>query len=234
MRGKNFYYATLIVGITAVLTVGITLKLSRSRRATPVPTAPDTSLLARATTPADEYRGAQKETIKVHGHWTIDVRNPDGTLVTHREFENGLVGAATLAQILARQKTPGAWAIFLNGDVCNGPPGPQGNTGACVITEQSTLSTSFGDAAVFFTLTVDMGSGATASALVLNGNATAVRAGAINSVTTYNEPCNSTLSPVACRTAPSGITPITSTTLASPVNVAAGQIVQVSVVISFS
>jgi len=27
----------------------------------------------------------------VHGHWTIDVREPDGTLVSHNEFENALV-----------------------------------------------------------------------------------------------------------------------------------------------
>ena len=28
--------------------------------------------------------------IKVHGHWTIEVRNPDGSVATHREFENSL------------------------------------------------------------------------------------------------------------------------------------------------
>src|SRR3989442_5421961 len=57
--------------------------------------------------PRAESKGGQVEGIKVHGHWTIEVRNPDGTLVTRREFENGLVGASGLAQILARQKTPG-------------------------------------------------------------------------------------------------------------------------------
>src|SRR5713226_6208411 len=41
--------------------------------------------------------GGQKEGIKVHGHWTIDVRNPDGTLVTHREFENSLAASGTLS-----------------------------------------------------------------------------------------------------------------------------------------
>ncbi|HSP62450.1 MAG TPA: hypothetical protein VLQ90_05665, partial [Pyrinomonadaceae bacterium] len=61
MRRKNFYYATLIVGITVALTGAITLKLSRSRSATPVPPASSAPLVARATTPADEYRGAQKE-----------------------------------------------------------------------------------------------------------------------------------------------------------------------------
>jgi len=28
--------------------------------------------------------------VKVHGHWTIDIKNPDGKITTHREFENSL------------------------------------------------------------------------------------------------------------------------------------------------
>src|SRR5437879_3747133 len=32
--------------------------------------------------------GGPQEGIQVHGAWTIDVREPDGTLVEHREFEN--------------------------------------------------------------------------------------------------------------------------------------------------
>jgi hypothetical protein len=30
------------------------------------------------------------EGIKVHGHWTVEVRNPDGKVVSHSEFENSL------------------------------------------------------------------------------------------------------------------------------------------------
>jgi hypothetical protein len=57
--------------------------------------------------------------IKVHGHWIIEVRNPDGSLVTHREFENEIqiAGVATLASLLARRATPGAWAIGLGDPV---------------------------------------------------------------------------------------------------------------------
>ena len=49
--------------------------------------------------------------IQIHGHWTIEVREPDGTLVTHREFDNALVatGPETLASILSRQRSPGLW-----------------------------------------------------------------------------------------------------------------------------
>jgi len=59
------------------------------------------------------------EGIQVHGHWVIEVRKPDGKVVTHREFENALVqggvndGPAFLASILGRVVTPGSWQISL-------------------------------------------------------------------------------------------------------------------------
>ncbi len=74
--------------------------------------------------------------IKVHGHWTIDVLNPDGSLVKHVEFENALtlVGAETLPLILGRAATPGAWAIGLG----YGAAGPDTGPGPC---NQQTAST---------------------------------------------------------------------------------------------
>jgi hypothetical protein len=56
--------------------------------------------------------------IKVHGHWTIEVKNPDGTLVTHREFENSIApgnggGAQLLASVLSRAVTQGSWSVEL-------------------------------------------------------------------------------------------------------------------------
>src|SRR5580704_12645686 len=61
----------------------------------------------------------QTEGIKVHGHWTIEVRNPDGTLVDHREFENSLApanggnGAGLLAALLGRVVSAGSWSVVL-------------------------------------------------------------------------------------------------------------------------
>jgi hypothetical protein len=73
------------------------------------------------------------EAVKVHGHWTIEVRNPDGTLVKHVEFENSLDpgfslttsngavvvpgGAALLNAMLAGAASPdpASWGIFLLG-----------------------------------------------------------------------------------------------------------------------
>ncbi len=72
------------------------------------------SLRVGAQAPANGTR-APKEGITVHGHWTIDVRQPDGTLVTHREFENALTaqGAALIADLLAGRVVPSNWRIGL-------------------------------------------------------------------------------------------------------------------------
>jgi hypothetical protein len=48
------------------------------------------------------YRGSH-EGITVHGHWTIEVRNPDGSLVRHVEFENSLDPGFTTANPTAGQ-----------------------------------------------------------------------------------------------------------------------------------
>ena len=68
-----------------------------------------------AFVPAALAQGPQ-EGIKVHGHWVIDVRNPDGTLASHAEFENALMpsGAETLARILGRTAdNPLGWTVGL-------------------------------------------------------------------------------------------------------------------------
>lgn len=59
--------------------------------------------------------GGPTEGIRVHGHWTIVVRNPDGTVASRHEFENALVsdGATVLAQLLGRQVTPIYWTVEL-------------------------------------------------------------------------------------------------------------------------
>ena len=36
--------------------------------------------------------GGNHEGVKMHGHWVIDVKNPDGTIAEHRDFENTITG----------------------------------------------------------------------------------------------------------------------------------------------
>ncbi|MFZ3329008.1 MAG: hypothetical protein WA197_00140 [Candidatus Acidiferrales bacterium] len=81
------------------------------------PVASSTAAMKTSASPASPK--GMSTGIKVHGHWIIEVRNPDGSLVTHREFENEIQvsGVATLASLLARTATPGAWAIGLGDPV---------------------------------------------------------------------------------------------------------------------
>lgn len=62
--------------------------------------------------------------IKVHGRWTIVVRNPDGSVASRHEFENSLQldGATLLPAVLGGFATPGSMVIAL---------GAQSSGGAC-------------------------------------------------------------------------------------------------------
>ena len=52
---------------------------------------------------ADSPDGSEEA--QVHGHWVIQVRNADGTLVSHREFDNPLApgGQGSLAKVLSKR-----------------------------------------------------------------------------------------------------------------------------------
>jgi hypothetical protein len=134
---------------------------SQSSAARPVVAAPVTSpsVQSSSATPAAKQAVTQNssakstaakgesEGIKVHGHWTIEVRNPDGKIVSHTEFENALSpgfvfplpgsfalesvqlpgGSAFLSAVMTGQAvvTPENWAILLEG-----PSGLTGLSGA--------------------------------------------------------------------------------------------------------
>ncbi len=86
-------------------------------------------------TPISVRAQAPQEGITVHGDWVIDVRQPDGTLVQHHEFQNALithtsgVGVSTgidlLSRLLANPTDPvvngGQWQIVLGGGEVAGP-----------------------------------------------------------------------------------------------------------------
>lgn len=73
-------------------------------------------ILLPAFAPAAFAQGPQ-EGIKVHGHWVIDVRNPDGALASHTEVENALTpgGSSILALLLGRtMSTVRGWNVTLS------------------------------------------------------------------------------------------------------------------------
>jgi hypothetical protein len=108
---------------------------SSTRSSKAKPAEEQTAVPENSSAKEDSRHGGQHEGITVHGHWSIEVHNPDGSLVRHLEFENSLDpgftvsnltppiiapgGASYLSALLTGQWTaPGAptfWAILLVG-----------------------------------------------------------------------------------------------------------------------
>lgn len=161
--------------------------------------------------------GAPREGIKVHGHWTIDVRNPDGTLASHHDFENSLqnTGGAALSSSLARTSVIGSWKVALL------------TSSAAVI---GSLSETFGN------LTAGAPtSGPNNGNLVLSGSFTDAQGGIVANVQSFFDSCSPGVLPASCNDANAiAETDFTQKVLTTPVSVVPGQLVQVTVVISFS
>jgi hypothetical protein len=198
------------------------------------------------------------EGVKVHGHWVIDVRNPDGTLVQHREFENSLqqTGAGFLVGLLSGYMTPGDYMIQLGAAIGNGPcagadyqicglvhninTSPAINYCYSLYCTGSSLSYTYNFGTAF----------AGPFSTVLSGSITANQTGNIGTVetvqalcsnlgasTTVNPGTSETTSPATCvtQTTPQAwVGELTGTTLGTPIPVVSGQIVQVTVAITFS
>lgn len=88
--------------------------------AAPAPTqakaAPATQA-AQPAVPGERKPGGNHEGITVHGHWVIEVKNPDGTVTARREFENSIqpAGMNFLAALIAANNSSGGLSILLNG-----------------------------------------------------------------------------------------------------------------------
>ncbi len=100
----------------------------------PAPSAHPAATAAPAP-PAEEQTnaatpGGPHESIKVYGHWVIEVRNPDGSLAQRREFENALqrsAGQAVAAALLLGNAVPAGWEVQLLAN----PVGSKKNTTPC-------------------------------------------------------------------------------------------------------
>jgi len=188
------------------------------------------------------------EGIQVHGHWTIEVRDPDGKVETHREFENMLWpfgangstggGAATLTSLLTGQISTSLnlWLVDLGDtgfrtevkiggtgllpNTCNtlAPPNPPTNCALSLI--NSTVSTGG------FVLT-----GSVPSISVSNTSPAPV---SLTQVSTSFYGCLPLYAPCLANTAGTIPIPFTYATLPPPgIAVSTGQTVMVTVQISF-
>lgn len=214
---------------------------------------------AAAAKPAGSQsgEGSINQGVKMHGHWVIDVKNPDGSLVEHRDFENSLESSAQgmLIGLMSGYLTPGDYMIVM---------GPQSGNGACTATYQfcgivQSLSTYPGVAycanyycGLGLTVTPNLGSNGLSSgpfSLVLAGSITANQTGSIGSVYSLISTCANiaysgnvnpttieTSAPSTCGTQTSPepwFGPLSQANI-SPIAVANGQIIQVTVTITFS
>ena len=183
---------------------------------------------AMARLHAQAPRGPQ-EGIVVHGHWTIDIREPDGRLVSHLDFENALQsgGGEVLADILSRRRTAGGWTVTLGGNGGNGGP-CVGTPMTCQIVEAGWTPASIGPD-IFRNLQLSP------AGFVLSGTATAGRTGHIDNVYTQSWDCASNTLPAACVISSdlSGQKVFSYAQIPSQ-NVAAGQLIQVTVTFTFS
>jgi len=196
------------------------------------------------------------EGLKMHGHWVIDVKNPDGTVVAHRDFENALESSAQgyLIGLLSGYQVPGDYMIVL---------GPASGASPCNATFQfcglvHNLNTfpALGYCGVYYctgsslNYTYNFGTGyAGPFSMVLSGSITANQTGTVGTVysiistcanigfsTTTNPSSIETNSPAFCVTQTSPepwYGPLSSASI-TPVAVASGQIIQVTVTITFS
>jgi hypothetical protein len=205
--------------------------------------------LEQTPAPGDEQAGkspkATNEGLKMHGWWVIEVRNSDGTVTAHREFENAIEqsGQAFLMKLMAGYAVPADYGIGLLGG-----PAPCSSGQGCYMVRSATSNPGSILCLAFTcsqTLTYAFNISNTAnSSMVLSGYAMASQAGSVSSVHTYAGPCpafganqTTTVDPATCLTTPgpeNGLVFMTGADLATPVPVASGQIIQVSVTITFS
>ncbi len=201
----------------------------------------------------------QQEGIKVHGHWVIEVRKPNGELSSHTEFENSLQngGQAFLAAVLSGNQTPGGWQVILDLNStqkpCTNALLTNGLAGCALVEAGSIFASSCASnpgLQCFTTLTVSPPS--QSNTFTLSGTATAGANGVIDSVlsnfqtctpSTATSACPATLSAIASSGSFSAATLPQTSTSATPcggsgqiscaVPVNAGQTINVSVTYSF-
>jgi hypothetical protein len=177
--------------------------------------------------------GNPSEGIVVHGYWTVDVFNPDGSLAEHREFENTFIeaGKDLFTDIIARQSVPGRWSIVFGGT----PTHPCLENGKDVLCNIGEVNETIVSTALFKNLTVTKTGGGNTAVLMLSGSATIANATNISLVATNLGFCGGSFSPAECANAVSyGATyQITYAEVSPKIAVQAGQIVQVTVKISF-
>jgi len=115
IAGPGLVLAALFVLVLSSSSAG----RAQSRASSPaVPAAAPASAAqaAQPAAPSQRHPGGNHEGITVHGHWTIDIKNPDGTVASHHVFENSfdqIDGSDLLARLMVGAYVPGGFYIQL-------------------------------------------------------------------------------------------------------------------------
>lgn len=224
-------FKKIIAGTALVAVIGV-IAATAYVSGTDAPTR-DASIVASASS-------GPSEGVEVHGHWTIEIAEANGTVVSTNEFDNALTvnGAQFLSDLLSRETTSGIWEVGLATQ--SGVPGAcltaSGNAVGCTITELPVSDPSLQSATTRFggLSVTSPSSGTNEGALVLSGSATATNDGTIGRVSTTAHACSSATAPDNASTCGTNNTTFTLKALATPISVLTGQTINTTVVISFN
>jgi hypothetical protein len=177
------------------------------------------------------------EGINVKGHWKIEVFNADGSRAGTTDFENSLdpgMGQGYLVMLLSGQAIHGNWGIELDATTGDKPCDNTGTPASCKIGE---AGGNYGSVLLNSTnLNVDGNWSTVPRKITLSGSVTAQMISTIDQVKTTVGLCqNLTTTLTECKTTNNNIwLTFTSATLPSPPSVVEGQLIQVTVNISFN
>lgn len=183
------------------------------------------ALIAASCGGATPEAAGPNEGIQVHGDWTIDVYNPDGSLDQHREFSNAFVGARPMAAILTRAQSVREWRIEFGSESGSQPCVIELLKPLCLINETTEVFPDSGQSSS----NLMVGRGPNDDMVVLSGSFTASAAGEISQVLVNL--VGETAGLVYAFTEKSGLSdPDTGL----PYQIALGQTIQIQVEISFT
>jgi hypothetical protein len=219
-------FAWLSLSILSVLLIGAAPVLGQAPAASP---AQAKAPMAHAAAHRGKGSGGMHEGIKVHGHWVIEVRKPNGRLISHTEFENNLysTGIVALARFLFGGygegatvfpgSTVGEWGVLLS-DVNGKPPcsaklaPPFGNPNSlnavtvefngpyCILTPTASQAAISPENCGGCSSSLQVGQDILGTQLVLSGEVVATSGGTISQVQTIVSGCGQTVSPSVCAT----------------------------------
>ncbi|MEL7169953.1 MAG: hypothetical protein AAFX41_16910 [Bacteroidota bacterium] len=179
---------------------------------------------------------AQDTGIHVAGHWTLDVYNADGTLDESRAFHNDLVldGGSLLVRLLARDAEHGAFQLRIRG--VDGPLcGDDSSRSPCTLAEPGTIADDPEDPLDDLTLEIINRNAANGNPTVLrlSGRAVIGFAGQIGGVSSQQYYCQYDEVDLCGPETAGFLRDFTERTFDVPLDVEAGQTVDVTFELSF-